>query len=510
MAKYVDIPAIMQIIAGVYVNNELLEDERYHFSENDFPEDFHKILFGSIYNLHQLGAKDITPEAIDHYLQSRPKQYGIYRANKGIEYLQKLTEIVQLATFDYYYSRMKKMTLLRMYSQVLGMDLSWLYDPDEILNIKKKQAQEDWFDNTSIEEMADIINEKIDNIRQKCVDGELTDINQASQGLANYLEELKRNPEYGFPMYGPFVNTIFRGARLKKLYIRSGSTGTGKTRTMIADACTFSCAEIYDKDKGKWEVNPCPVNTLYITTEQELGEVQTMLIAFVADIDEQHIVTGQYEVGEWERVEKAIKIIEEAKLYIKELPDFSLQDIESVIKRAVQEYNVKCVCHDYIHTSMKILSEISSRAGVKGLREDNVLFMIAVRLKDLANQYGIFILTGTQLNGDFKTAKELDQSVLRGAKAIADKADVGMIMVKVTDDDREALKTLVAKGYTMPDIKISVYKNRGNSYKDIILWCKSKRESCRIIPMFITDLNYELLDIEDTKIIIEPREELCG
>ena len=505
MAKYVDIPAIMQVIAGVYTNNKLLEDERYHFSENDFPEEFHKILFGSIYNLHQLGAEDITPEAIDHYLQARPKAYGTYKANKGLEYLKRLTEIVQLSTFDYYYSRVKKMTLLRMYHQTLGMDLSWLYDPDEILNIKKKQSQEDWFDNTSLEEMAETINDKIEHIRQKCVDGEMSDMNQAAQGLAEYLEDLKKNPEYGYPMYGPFVNTIFRGARLKKLYLRSASTGVGKTRSMIADACTFACEEIYDKERGVWERNNCPVPTLYITTEQDLGEIQTMLIAFVADIDEEHIITGKYDTGEWERVEKAIDIVQKAKLYIKELPDFTLQDIESVIKRAVQEYDIKCLCHDYIHSSMKILSEISGKAGVKGLREDNILFMISVRLKDLANQYGIFIMTSTQLNGEYRTSKELDQNVLRGAKSIADKVDAGVIMIKVTDEDKEALKPILAKGYGIPDIKMSVYKNRGNRYKDIILWCRSRRESCRIIPMFATDLNYELLDIEDTKIVIEPR-----
>lgn len=505
MAKYVDIPAIMQVIAGVYTNNQLLDDERYHFSENDFPEEFHKILFGSIYNLHQLGATDITPEAVDHYLQARPKAYGVYKANKGIEYLQRLTEIVQLSTFDYYYSRVKKMTLLRMYNQTLGMDLTWLYNPDEILNIKKKQAQEDWFDNTSIEEMAETINEKIENIRQKCVDGELSDITQASAGIKDYIEDLKKNPEYGYPMFGPFVNTLFRGARLKKLYIRSASTGVGKTRSMIADACTFACEEIYNRDRGIWEVNNCPIATLYITTEQEIGEVQTMLLAFVADVDEEHIVTGKYEEGEWERIEKAIEIVQKAKLYVKELPDFSLQDIENVIKRAVQEYEVKAVLHDYIHSSMKILSEISSKAGVKGLREDNILFMISVRLKDLANQYGIFIMTATQLNGDYKQAKELDQNVLRGAKAIADKADVGGIMVKVTKEDLEALKPILAKGYAAPDIKYAIYKNRGNKYKDIIVWCKDRRDTCRIIPLFVTDSSFELLDIEDTKIIIEPR-----
>ena len=87
MIRYVDIPATMQVIGGVYLNNNLFEDERYHFSEEDFSEEFHKILFGSIYNLYLLGAREIDCTAIEHYLEQRPKAFAVYKNNKGAEYL---------------------------------------------------------------------------------------------------------------------------------------------------------------------------------------------------------------------------------------------------------------------------------------------------------------------------------------------------------------------------------------------------------------------------------------
>ena len=49
-SKYVDIPAVVQVIGNIYKNPSLLDNEKYHFVEEDFTEDFHKILFGSIYN----------------------------------------------------------------------------------------------------------------------------------------------------------------------------------------------------------------------------------------------------------------------------------------------------------------------------------------------------------------------------------------------------------------------------------------------------------------------------
>ena len=73
MSRYVDIPAIVQVIGNIYNTPSLLDNENYHFYEEDFTEDFHRIVFSSIYNLYQLGAKSITTTAIEDYLQGKPK-----------------------------------------------------------------------------------------------------------------------------------------------------------------------------------------------------------------------------------------------------------------------------------------------------------------------------------------------------------------------------------------------------------------------------------------------------
>ena len=420
MGKYVDTTSIIQVIGAIYNNPNLLDiEDKYHFNEEDFPEEFHKILFGSIYNLHALGAKEVTSTAIEDYLEQRPKKMAVYQSNKGNEYLQKISKVTQIAAFDYYYNRMKKMTLLRMY-QNIGVDLRWLYDDDNILDVKKKQAQEEWLDNTNIDTIADIIDQKITDIRLKYVDNADDEMVNAGDGAIELLERLKETPEVGYPLYGPLINTITRGARLKKFYLRSAATGIGKTRSMIADACFIACDQLYNSQTKAWEDNGTKESVIFITTEQEIDEIQTMMIAFLSDVDEEHIINGEYYVGEWERVNKAARLLKESNLFIKKLPDFSLQDIENCIKQGVREHKAGYVFFDYLHSSMKILGEISSKTGVKGLREDNILFMISIRLKDLCNEYGIFIMTATQLNADYRTAQQYDQNLLRGAKSIAD------------------------------------------------------------------------------------------
>ena len=505
--KYVDIPAIVQVIGSVYTNNSLLDNENYFFTEEDFTEDFHRILFEAIINLHQLGVKKIDLSSIEDYLDQRPKKKAIYLTNKGAEYLQNLEGKTQLAAFDYYYNRMKKMTLLRMY-QSIGMDLSWLYDINNILNIKKKEAQEAWLDNTSLTEIADIIDRKITDIRLKYVDDADDGAQQAGDGGLELLERLRATPELGYPLYGPLINTVTRGARLKKFYLRSAATGVGKTRAMIADACSIACDEIYDLKEGKWVQNGTKEPTLYISTEQEIDEIQTMIFAFLSGVNEEHIITGEYLAGEWERVLYAADLLKRCPLYIQQLPDFSLQDIENTIKKGIRDFNINYVFFDYIHTSMKILSEVTSKTGVKGLREDNILFMISIRLKDLCNQYGVFILTATQLNADYVTAQQYDQNLLRGAKSIADKIDCGMIMLEVSQEDLTTLDPIIKKeGFETPVIKMSIYKNRRGRYKSVLLWCKADRGTCRIEPMFMTNYQYQLIPIEDLKIKVKPKQE---
>ena len=440
-AKYVDIPAIVQVIGGVYLNNSFLDNEDYFFNEEDFTEDFHRILFEAIINLHELGVKQIDINSIEDYLEQRPKKKATYLANKGAEYLENLANKTQVAAFDYYYGRMKKMTLLRSY-QKIGMDLSWLYDINNIFDAKKKQAQEDWLDNTSLSDIADMIDKKIMDVRLRCVDDANEGAVQANEGGLELLERLKQVPELGYPMYGPLINTVTRGARLKKFYLRSAATGVGKTRAMIADACSIACDEIYDLTAQKWVENGTKEPTIFISTEQEIDEIQTMMYAFLSGVDEEHIITGNYLVGEWERVLYAVKVLERSPLFVQQLPDFSLQDIENTIKRGIRDNDVKYIFFDYIHTSMKILSEVSSKTGVKGLREDNILFMISIRLKDLCNELGIFIMSATQLNGDWQEAKEANQNLLRGAKSIADKIDMGAIILPTKENDIVALEKI--------------------------------------------------------------------
>ena len=503
-SKYIDIASINNVIGNIYSNLNLLsESDKYTFNKEDFPNSFHKITFSALYNLFQLGAKNITFELLQDYFNQRPKEKAEFEVNKGYEYLLKVADISSLNTFNYYYNRMKKMTLFRAYENA-GMDLNWLYNPDDIMNPKKIQEQEEYINNSSIEMLADKINDRIEDIKAKYVQNIVDNGSQIGEGIDQLIESFKETPALGYPVYGDYINTVTRGARLGKFFLRSAATGIGKTRSMIADACYIGCNQMYNLKENRWISIGTSQNVLYIATEQDLEECQTMCLAFIACVDEEHILKGEYFVGEYERVLKAGQILKNSKIQFECLPDFTMSMIEGKIKKHIRENQTSYIFFDYIHSSASILMEVGGNKGVKGLREDNVLFLLSSKLKDIAVQYGVFILSSTQLNAQYTESETPNQNLLRGSKAIADRIDFGCILMDVTQEDKEKITPFCNKnGLAIPNVKLSIYKNRQGRYKDMYLWIVADRSICNFTPIFATDWTYNFMDIENLKIKVE-------
>lgn len=495
--KYVDTPATVQVLGCIINNLDILNDSRYELSSEDFPKGFHRTLFSVLTNLNALGTEYITTQTIEDYLNDKPQSYAEYKAGDGPRFVKSCMTNADFQNFDYYYNRIKKLTLLQAYYDA-GLDVSSLYNPDE-LDISKRERQNRYFDSLTLTEIADKIDMLMLKIRAEYVDHTTDESISASAGIDELFASLQEMPDVGQPMYGEMINTITRGMRLGKFYLRSAATGVGKTRTMVADFCNCGCAKIW-KD-GEWIDNGLAFPSFFLSTELELDELQTMMVAFLADINEENILNNTLSFEEKERVKVAIEIIKESPLYIEVIPDFNLKDIENAIKRSIRMYSAQYFFIDYIHTSMKILEEITKRSGGVKLREDNILFLLSVKLKEIATEYNVFILSSTQLNQDWKSSEIPDQNLLRGAKSIADKIDTGMLLLDVTDEDKEKLQGIVSnEGIAMPNVKMSIYKNRRGSYNKCYLWMYADKSTCRFNGVFCTDYNYELIPITDTKI----------
>lgn len=494
-SKYYDSPTAIQVIGCILNNPRLLEQEdKYTFREEDFCNELHKVIFGAAHYLQNNGAEKITRKVIENYLKDKPKSYGIYQANNGADWMHNAWLNADVENFDYYYQRLKKMTLLRTYDEI-GLDVSWIYDPDNIEDNKKKKRQEEYLEEKTLAELADEIDNKVLRVREMVIDNDEDESVSLGNGLRELTKELEEKPILGLPLWDDYYSEITLGARRGCFYLRSASTGVGKTRYAMADACFLACSEYYNTQVKDWVSlgDSCP--TVFISIELDIQELQTMALAFVAGVPENHIIKNELSFEEKERIKKAIPIIEESELYIEYLPDYDMKDIENCIKRNLRVHKAQYIFFDYIATSMKIIEQVSKSSGGMRLREDQVLLLLSTKLKEIATTYNVFIMSATQINGEFKHEKILDQTMLAGAKSIANKVDVGSIMVDCTPDDLKDVEGLIKQnpGLGVPNVKMSIYKNRRGEWYNIILWIKADKSTCRYKTLFVTDYKYNLI-----------------
>ena len=79
-SKYVDTVSAMQVIGSVFQEPDLLDaTDKYLITDEDFTDEFHKIIFGSIYKLYEAGAKNITIESINDFFFFFSKRKAIYK-----------------------------------------------------------------------------------------------------------------------------------------------------------------------------------------------------------------------------------------------------------------------------------------------------------------------------------------------------------------------------------------------------------------------------------------------
>jgi replicative DNA helicase len=491
--------AIMQLIGCLIKKPDLLLEDSIQLDINDFPEKFHKIIYSAIYNLINEGAKKIDIIGIDNYLSNYEKQYKIFTNNNGIDYLEEINELADINNFTYNYNKVKKYSLLNSFRES-GFDVKEIYDPD-IIDVKLQEEKQNQFDKMSLNDIINYFDNKIIDIKSQYYKEEGQIGQQAGKGAQKLKDELKQFPEMGMPLNSNILNTIVRGARLKKLYMRSMPTGFGKSRLAVGDICRLSIPYYYDDINNEWIVTDCKEPSLFITTELEIEEIQTLIIAYVSGVDEEKILDGKYENDEEERVNQAIKYIEEAPLWIEHIPNFNIEDIERTVKKYKIQKNIGYVFFDYIFTSVKMLIEIATKAkGVK-LREDNILYIFCERMKFLCNKLNIHFNTASQLNGEWKNVKDGDQNLLRGAKALGDKLDVGIIGLPVTKKDLESLEAILSKGfYKTPNIVYHIYKVRRGKFNKVKLWLYIDLGTCRTYDLFLTNNDYEIIPIESTTI----------
>ena len=72
---------------------------------------------------------------------------------------------------------------------------------------------------------------------------------------------------------------------------------------MIGDACNIAYPIRFDRKKGKWVSTGSAEKVLYIMTEQDPAEIQTMILAYLTGYNEEIFLYGTYGEEELPRIQ---------------------------------------------------------------------------------------------------------------------------------------------------------------------------------------------------------------
>lgn len=489
----------LQVLGALVKKPSLFMEDKYDLQDTDFDDRFHKIVFSSIKNLFLQGTEVISPIEIDLYLSNFATQKQIFDANNGIGYIESLIRFAKVENFDYYYQQLKKFTLLRQLDAE-GFDTTCYIDSN-LVDPKKIDEMMSRFNKLSVNDIIINTEKKVIDIKDKFYKGCDESEQHIGDGLSALIDSLKETPEIGMPLNGNILNTICRGARLKKLYLDSRPSGYYKTRAKLADCARISIPFYYNTETNKWEHTGYDEPTLFITTELEVDEIQTMLVAYVSGVNESKILDGRFSIDEEQRVEKAIEYIQNSNMYIVHLPNYTTADVVRTIKKYSLLHNVGYVYFDYLFITPRLLQEISSQSRGISLRPDMVLLNIITVLKDLCNELNIFLSTSTQVSDGWQDSKHPDSSLIRGAKSLADKADIAYVGLPPTKEELSLIKPILDKGmYQEPNMVYHIYKVRRGTYNKVRLFMHFDAGTCRTEELFATNNDCEYLEINGTNI----------
>ena len=401
--------AIKKVLTGLYLDNELIVSSEYPLKLNDFALKKYQAIYSSLYNLFSLGNSNIDISDIIAYFQQQTALYGKFVEDGGMDVLYEICNDHTNPNFEYNYKLVKKYALLTDL-QNQGIDISDLYDitlsPNEIekqLSVFNAMEVEDIFKHYNIK--LNKIQSNYETLLEKtCI--------TAANGIEELLRQLETIPEVGLPLNGDAYNTVTRGARLKKLYIDSGSAGSGKSRRLVGNAVKLGVPMYYSTDTNEWINTGCQNKVLYITTELEHAEVQTMILAYMTGINEDKILSNKCSDEEKERLALAVEYLKQYdNIIIEYLPDPTLITIKTLIKKHALQDDIKYVFYDYIHISAGLVANRD-----KLMRDDVILLLLTNTLKELANELDIHISTATQLNGEYEEKEIKNENLIRGSR----------------------------------------------------------------------------------------------
>lgn len=478
-----DNSSVQQVLGCLCTRPQLLSQvDKYNLSLSDFSTRFFRYLYSAIYGLYYQGATKIEPIDIANYLESDTNAKLSFEQNHGVEYIQDAKDFSDIDNFDYYYNRLKKINLLRDLSKQ-GFDINDYYC-DDLTNPRAEEINRQ-FELLSTKDICDGVKRKLLKLETDYSKSEEVQVENAVLGMRELIENMAEQTSLGMPLQGDIYSKVVNGAEAGALYIRSGQSGLGKTRTAVADACYLAYPVRYDGFNQQWVQNGSCEKVLFIITEQSYAQIRKMILAYLTDINESRFKLANFGPQERQLIDQALEIMEKYRdnFIIIKMPNPTIELLKVMIRENCLLHNISAVFFDYIFINPAFLNEFKGAQ----LRNDELLALMSAALKDLAVELNVAMFTSTQVNAAADDNRNIrNEASLAGGRATINKADNGAIMARPTREELEALRPITDK-YGIPNIVTDIFKVRSGEWSQVRIWSKMNLGTLKRHDLFITD-----------------------
>lgn len=487
-----DSQAARLCLGAMLIKPSLALSDKFPLTKQDFePQIFHLRLYQAITALAKRGAQSIS--AMDCYTlcANNAEVKRVFDDNSLADFIDTIKQIVSVDNFELYWTGVRKATLLREYAKA-GFDISRFEGEPE-----KHGIQEilDYYDGLAI------------NIRKQFYQDKSMHELKAGDGFEAIKERFKAEPAFGATTFSRYLNTAARGWQQGQLTMHGAVSGSGKTGVALYNAALVACPELWDDDAGCYQPNPCYQHKAALFIQYELNDQEELtpkLIGSISGVPTYHLLNGNYDDGEEERVDKAIEILHDSNIYFVTMPSFTNDKLKACIKEYATLHDVGYVVFDYVSQQSTVSSDIAKKNGV-ATRSDQVLSDIVSNLKDIAVENNVAILTFCQTNANVNNQEILDAGCLAGSRAMQDKLDVGGIIMPLRRQEKEVADMMIENASYQgerPNRIVHLFKVRfGNQIQHLKIWGKLDLNTGRWTDCWCTDSDNKPYDMTRTKLV---------
>ncbi len=401
------VEAEQAILGGLMLDNTAWDTVADIVSSGDFYRRDHKLIFNALGDLAERGEPG-DAVTVSEFLEKRDE----LDSAGGLAYLGSLVRgTPSAANVRAYAEIVRERAMLRDLISAGGEIASNAFNPD----------------GRPASELVDEAERRVFEIaeRGKRRGSGFQSIKQILPGTIDRLDELYNSDSEisGLPSGFDDLDRMTAGLQAGDLVIVAGRPSMGKT------SFAMNIAEHAAIGVG--------VPTAVFSMEMSAEQLSFRLISSLGRVNQSHLRTGRFSDEDWSRINAAVSIMSQAKLFIDDTPAMSPTEIRARARRLKREHGLGLIVLDYLQL-MKVAGNSENRA--------TEISEISRSLKALAKELEVPVIALSQLNRSVeqRTDKRPVMSDLRESGAIEQDADVIAFIYRDEVYNKETMRKGIA------------------------------------------------------------------